>query len=162
MLTDEAGAALERVYSVHADMLYRIAVSILRSDADAQDAVQNAFCRYLDTMPAFRDAEHEKAWFIRVTVNQCRDLMRRRKIRAWLPFEALADVGVRKAETPALDALSALPDKYRAAAVLYHLEGLSVDEIAAALSLSRSAVKMRLSRARQQMRDILASDGKGD
>lgn len=160
MLTDGADAALERVYGVHADMLYRIAVSILRSDADAQDAVQNAFCRYLDKLPEFSDAEHEKAWLIRVTVNQCRDLMRRRKVRAWLPFETLADVGVRPKETPALDALGALPDKYRITATLYLLEELSVDEIAAALSLSPSAVKMRLSRAREQMRKILDEERK--
>ena len=59
-----------------------------------------------------------------------------------------------------MDALGALPDKYRIAATLYHLEGLSVDEIAAALSLSPSAVKMRLSRAREQMRKTLDEERK--
>ena len=148
-------SAFDSIYSTYADMLYRIAVSVLRSSDDAEDAVQNAFCRYLDKAPEFRDREHEKAWLIRVTVNQCKDLMRRRKLRTWLPIEALVDVGVRPKSTPALDAVSELPEKYKAVVILYHLEEMSIDEIASALSLSPSAVKMRLSRAREMMREIL-------
>jgi len=143
------------VYTTYADMLYRISVSILRSSDDAEDAVQNTFCRYLDKSPSFSDKEHEKAWLIRVAVNQCKDLMRRRKIRAWLPIEALTDVGVRPKSTPALDAVAELPDKYKSVVVLYHLEEMSIDEIARILELSPSAVKMRLSRAREMMREIL-------
>lgn len=149
-------SAFDDIYSTYADMLYRIAVSMLRSSDDAEDAVQNAFCRYLDKAPEFRDREHEKAWLIRVTVNQCKDLMRRRKLRTWLPIEALVDVGVRPKSTPALDAVSELPEKYKAVVILYHLEEMSIDEIAAALSLSPSAVKMRLSRAREMMRELIA------
>jgi len=149
-------SAFDSIYSTYADMLYRIAVSVLRSSDDAEDAVQNAFCRYLDKAPEFRDREHEKAWLIRVTVNQCKDLMRRRKLRTWLPIEALVDVGVRPKSTPALDAVSELPEKYKAVVILYHLEEMSIDEIASALSLSPSAVKMRLSRAREMMRELIA------
>lgn len=149
-------SAFDDIYSTYADMLYRIAVSMLRSSDDAEDAVQNAFCRYLDKAPEFRDREHEKAWLIRVTVNQCKDLMRRRKLRTWLPIEALVDVGVRPKSTPALDAVSELPEKYKAVVILYHLEEMSIDEIASALSLSPSAVKMRLSRAREMMRELIA------
>jgi len=155
MPTDAQTHDFDAVYTRYADMLYRIAVSILRSSDDAEDAVQNAFCRYLDKSPSFRDAEHEKAWMIRVTVNQCRDLMRRRKIRAWLPLEALTDVGVREKSTPALDAVGLLPEKYKSVVVLYHLEEMSIDAIAQTLELSPSAVKMRLSRAREMMRETI-------
>lgn len=155
MPTDERVLDFDSVYTTYADMLYRIAVSILRSSDDAEDAVQNVFCRYLDKSPEFRDREHEKAWLIRVTVNQCKDHMRRRKLRTWLPIDALVDVGVRPKSTPALDAVGELPEKYRTVVILYHLEEMSIDEIAAALSLSPSAVKMRLSRAREMMREII-------
>lgn len=155
MPTDERVPDFDSVYTTYADMLYRIAVSILRSPDDAEDAVQNVFCRYLDKSPEFRDREHEKAWLIRVTVNQCKDHMRRRKLRTWLPIDALVDVGVRPKSTPALDAVGELPEKYRTVVILYHLEEMSIDEIAAALSLSPSAVKMRLSRAREMMREII-------
>ena len=156
MPTEELHKDFDTLYLTYADMLYRIAVSILRSADDAEDAVQNAFCRYLDKSPSFRDTEHEKAWMIRVTINQCKDLMRRRKLRAWLPIEALTDVGVRMKSTPALDAVGELPEKYRTVIILYHLEEMSVQEIAGTLSLSQSAVKMRLARARDMMREIIA------
>lgn len=152
---DERMHDFDLVYTTYADMLYRIAVSILRSSGDAEDAVQNTFCRYLDRAPDFADSEHEKAWLIRVTVNQCKDLMRRRKLRAWLPIEALSNIGVREKSTPALDAVATLPEKYRAVVILYHLEEMSIAQIAQALSLSPSAVKMRLSRARDMLRETL-------
>ena len=155
MQSEARDASFERVYDAYADMLYRLAVSMLRSSSDAEDAVQNVFCRYLDHAPAFRDNEHEKAWLLRVTINQCKDLMRRRKLRAWLPIEALNEVGVREKSTPALDAVYALPDKYKTVIILHYLEEMSIDEIAAALSLSPSAVKMRLSRGRDKMREII-------
>ncbi len=145
----------QHAYEKYADMMYRLSLSMLRSSDDAEDAVQNAFCRYLDRAPAFTDDEHEKAWLLRVTINQCKDLMRRRKIRAWLPIEALTDVGVREKSTPALDAVYTLPDKYRSVIVLYHLEEMSIDEIARALDLSSSAVKMRLSRGRDMLKQVL-------
>ena len=155
MPTDELTKDFDVLYLTYADMLYRIAVSMLRSADDAEDAVQNAFCRYLDKTPSFRDTEQEKAWLIRVLINQCKDLMRRRKLRAWLPIEALADVGIRPKSTPALDAVMELPDKYKTVVILYHLEEMSVQEIAGTLSLSQSAVKMRLSRAREMLREII-------
>lgn len=155
MHSDGRGEAFRRVYDSYADMLYRLAVSILRSSSDAEDAVQNVFCRYLDRAPEFRDNEHEKAWLLRVTINQCKDMMRRRKVRAWLPIEALTDVGVREKSTPALDAVYTLPEKYKTVIILYHLEEMSIDEIATALSLSPSAVKMRLSRGRDMLRQLL-------
>ena len=155
MQADKRNDDFQRVYETYANMLYRLSLSMLRSSDDAEDAVQNAFCRYLDRAPAFRDDEHEKAWLLRVTINQCKDLMRRRKIRAWLPIETLTDVGVREKSTPALDAVYGLPDKYRSVIILYHLEEMRVEEIAEALSLSPSAVKMRLSRGREMLRETL-------
>ena len=155
MQADERKDDFQRVYETYANMLYRLSLSMLRSSDDAEDAVQNAFCRYLDRAPAFRDLEHEKAWLLRVTINQCKDLMRRRKLRAWLPIEALTDVGVRERSTPALDAVYGLSDKYRSVIILYHLEEMRVEEIAEALSLSPSAVKMRLSRGRDMLREAL-------
>lgn len=155
MQADGRHEAFRRVYDTYADMLYRLAVSMLRSPSDAEDAVQNAFCRYLDRAPDFRDSEHEKAWLLRVLINQCKDMMRRRKVRAWLPIEALTDIGVQAKSTPALDAVYTLPEKYKAVIILYHLEEMSIDEIAEALSLSPSAVKMRLSRGRDMLREAL-------
>ena len=58
MPTDLPQLTPEQVYDTYADMLYRVSVSILQNRDDADDAVQNVFCRYLEHAPSFRDAEH--------------------------------------------------------------------------------------------------------
>ena len=61
----------EQAYDAYAAQLYRVAYSLLQSRECAEDAVQDAFARYLAHDGYFRDGEHEKAWLIRVTVNRC-------------------------------------------------------------------------------------------
>ena len=131
---------LNDVYDKYADMLYHLALSHLQSKEDAEDVVQEVFCKYYVKAPDFTDATHEKAWFLRVTVNQCHDLIQ---------DEGALDV---------MHLLSFLPEKLRIVVILHYLEGLSVEETAAALRLGKSAVKMRLSRARALLQDKLKSE----
>ena len=149
------GKEITEIYNRQADTVYRICYSFLRNTADTEDIVQETFLRMIRSSVAFQSEEHEKAWLIRVTVNQCKDLLRRRKIRAWLPFDELPEMAAPETGSPVLDAVAVLPDKYREVVILYHLEEMSVRETAAALTLSESAVKMRLARAREMMRDYL-------
>ena len=65
-----------RAYDLYGAQLYRVAFSLLQSRESAEDAVQDAFARYLTYDKPFRDDEHEKAWLIRVTINRCKDLLR--------------------------------------------------------------------------------------
>ena len=53
----------------YSDTLYKVCIVILCNEQDAQDAIQDTFCRYLEKKPEFRDEEHEKAWLIRVATN---------------------------------------------------------------------------------------------
>ena len=80
-------ARAERAYDTYAAQLYRVAYSLLQSRESAEDAVQDAFARYLSHSGSFRDGEHEKAWLIRVTINRCRDLQRAGAVRAYTPLE---------------------------------------------------------------------------
>lgn len=73
MDTDQEIRELVMKYS---DMLCKICIVILCNEEDVQDAIQDTFCRYLEKKPQFRDEEHEKAWFIRVATNICRDMVR--------------------------------------------------------------------------------------
>lgn len=153
----------ERAYDAYAPQLYRVAYSLLLSRESAEDAVQDAFARYLAQDGAFRDAEHEKAWLIRVTVNRCRDLQRAGGVRAYTPLEDLLQHPARPDDDwaegqPVLRAVLALPEKYRAALVLHSLEGYPVDAVAAALRLTPSAVKMRLKRGRELLQTMLAKE----
>ena len=146
---------IEAVYKLYADTLYRVALSTLQSDMDAQDAVQDVFIKYMSSNPEFKDAEHEKAWFLRVTVNRCHDMLRSRKVR--LKLHAESDVEpvnpASKARQELFEVLQSIPEKYKSTVILHCLEGLSLQETADVLGISLSAAKMRLKRAREIIKE---------
>lgn len=152
---------LETAYHRNADLLYRLALAELQRPEDAEDAVADAFERYMTSAPRFKNAEAERAWLIRVTVNRCRDLYRRRRIRTHEPLETAESVGVTDPARDVLRALAELPQNYRSVITLHYLEGFSVAEIAAAMHLSESAVKMRLARGREQLKPKLEGENEG-
>lgn len=156
MTVPTGGNSVELVYDRYAAMLVRLACSILVSREDAEDAVQNVFCKYLKKLPSFQDSEQEKAWFIRVTINQCKDALRRRKLRSHPGLETAAGIGKEDDRFgELLEILFSLPEKYKTPLILHHLEDLPVEQTAKALGISLSAVKMRLSRGRAMLKERL-------
>ena len=123
--TDET---ISRAVQQYSPMLLRLAATRLPSTADAEDAVQDAFIKLLDRRPVFQDAEHEKAWLIRVTLQRAADI-RRKKVRE-APLDAVAETcGPERElerEGELLSAVRALPEKYGAVIHLYYYEGYSV------------------------------------
>lgn len=155
ILSADKKVAFETAYSKYSNMLYRLALSILRNCEDAEDAVQMVFYKYLLKQLEFGTEEHERAWFVRVSINQCKDSMRRRKVRAALPLDEIIDLGVYDDQSEILSALFALPEKYKTVLILHYIEGFKVEEIAMMAGLSKSAVKMRLSRGRELLKNEL-------
>ena len=101
----------------------------------------------------------EKAWLYQITANTCRDLLRARKRRAWEPLEtANLPPAAGPEEREVLEAVLALPDKYRAAVHLHYYEGYTFREIADLLGVSPSAVSMRLHRARKLLQESLKEE----
>lgn len=145
----------EIAYNKYSKMLYRLAFSIVLSCEDAEDAVQNVFYKYLCKEPEFGTEEYERAWFVRVTINQCKDSIRRRKVRTTLPLDEIINLGVYDKQSEVLSTLFSLPEKYKIVLILYYMEGFKVEEIAQMAELSKSAVKMRLSRGRELLKDKL-------
>ncbi|MEA5143912.1 MAG: RNA polymerase sigma factor [Oscillibacter sp.] len=147
-----------RVYDVLGNTLYRLSYSLLLSREEAKDVVQEVFLKYLRGHPPFSDDGHEKAWLLCITVNQCRDLLRRRKHRHHLPLgEAdafCADTGTGEVTRQLL----LLPRLYQVPLLLHYYEGCSVKEIGSVLRLSASAVKMRLKRGREKLCDALLKE----
>ena len=156
MDTEGAEVWMCRIVERYSDMLLRLAYSRLQSAADAEDCVQEVYLKLLRLHPAFRDAAHEKAWLIRVTLNQASDFTRARRRQAAaldaLPAPAAAEV------TPLLSAVRALPDKYAAVLHLHYYEGYSIREIAELLALPAATVGTRLSRGRAKLKAILEED----
>ena len=147
--TDEYISNLVRKYS---PALLRAAFSVLRNTADAQDAAQEAFLRLLQKRPAFNDAEHEKAWLIRVTVNVAKNMLKAASHTEPIE-ENTAFVYEEYSET--LNAVLSLPLKYRTVLHLYYYEGYSIKEIAAILEIPSATVGTILARGREKLRATL-------
>lgn len=148
----------------YSDMLYRICIVILCNEQDVQDAIQDTFCRYLEKAPDFHDEEHEKAWLIRVATNICRDMIRFRLRHPKVCIDELENSlaapehmeeghSMEKGHSmETLRELLELPVKQKTVIYLHYVEGYQIKEIADILGITEGAVKMRLCRAREQMR----------
>ena len=147
---------LEEVVRIHGNTLYRAALAILKDVQEAEDAVQDAFLKYLEKAPEFDSGEHERAWLLRVTVNGCKSRLRspwRRRAPLLEQYPA-AD----PEERALLEAVFALPPRDRAVVHLYYYEGYKTPEIAAITGQTEGTVRSRLSRARARLRELLKGE----
>lgn len=141
-------------------MVYRLAYARTGRRDDAEDVTQEVFLRLVRSAPDFRDEEHRKAWLLRVTVNCAGDLFRSPWRKRHRPLEEADSLAApEQEESGVLDAVHALPERYRAVVHLFYYEELSVAEIADILGKSQGAVRTRLSRARALLREFLEEEG---
>lgn len=139
-----------------APAVYRLAYARMGTRADAEDVMQEVFLRLVRSGPEFRDDEHAKAWLLRVTINCAGDLFRSPWRKRAQALDAAALPAARPPEEGGvLEAVLALPPKYRAAVHLFYYEGYSVAEIATVTGQSEGAVKTRLCRARAMLKNVL-------
>ncbi len=143
------------------ETLFHTAKAILRSDEDAEDAVQEAVCAAFERRESLREADKFRPWLLRILVNKCYDTCRRR--RPTVDLEDVADYLPAKSQdhTERLtlwQAVMALSGDLRAAVTLFYYDGLSIREISGALGISEAAVKTRLSRGRAKLRQLLEEE----
>ena len=143
-----------QVYEAHGPALYRFCLLQMKNSADAEDIMQEVFLKRLYQAPEFQSPEHERRWLFRVALNQCRDEWKRSR-RTELPLDQAPLISVPPMERDILEQVSALPEKLRTVIHLHYYEGYSLDEIAALLGVSLSAVKMRMKRGRDALRNRL-------
>lgn len=147
--------AFEALVRRHRAAVYRVALHMLGSDADAQDATQDTFVRAWRGLGRFRRESAVSTWLYRIVTRRCLDLIAARPPAADLQ-EVELDAGVDLAETAerreclraVTRAIAGLPGEQRAALVLREFEGLSYDQAAVVLNTSVPAVKGRIHRAR--------------
>ena len=142
----------DQVYEAYGPSLYRFCLLHMKNPSDAEDVMQEVFCKRLYRAPKFRSPEHERNWLFQVARNQCRDELRRMR-RTELPLEAAEHVSIPPAQLSLLEQASNLPEDQRTALHLYYYEGYQVEEIARLLNISVSSVKMRLKRGRDALRE---------
>ena len=147
----ESEQLFEQVYRTYGPSLYRFCLIQMRNPADAEDILQEVFCRRLYQAPEFASPDHERRWLFRVALNLCRDAWKRAS-RSDLPLEA-ASAAVTPEELGLLEQVAALPEPQRTAIHLRYYEGYSLREIARLLGVTVPTVKMRLKRGRDALRD---------
>lgn len=156
-------AGLVRRYQ---DTCMRFAVRMLGSRVDADDALQSAFMRAFRGLRSCKDPAHFGGWLYQIVVNECRTYAaKRRREDARFPLGADAieqAVAPGSEDEPDRDvgghierALSLLPSEQREAFLLKHVEELTYEEIAELTGVSVSALKMRVKRACDGLRDLL-------
>jgi RNA polymerase sigma-70 factor (ECF subfamily) len=161
-------AAVAALVSQYAATLYRVAYSVLRNAADAEDAVQEAFVRVLRHRDTLTEVRDQRVWLIRIVWNVVLDRKRRMKTRPETDDVAeLASVlpagGLSAEERAAaaqhhahvLSCVEQLPAKERQVLVLSAFEELTSVEIATVLGITESSVRSRLFRARNRMAGLL-------
>lgn len=139
------------------DAMYHVAKTLLRSDADCADAIQEAIVKAFASFQTLRRDAYAKTWLIRIVINECYAIMRREKKLVPLEDYTAEEEAAERADYSDLyEALSHLAEEIRLTVTLYYMEGYSVREIAALMDTTESAVKNRLARARDKMRKELA------
>lgn len=161
---DGQGARFEVLMRRYNQRLFRTARAILKEDAEAEDAVQQAYLAAYCKLSQYRGDAGFGTWLTRIVVNEA---LRRRKKRARLADLELVPEGPPTALTPELSAhrgelralleraVDSLPDSYRVVFVMRDVEELSTAEVGAALALSDQAVRVRVHRARKALREWL-------
>ncbi len=156
----------EKVILRNSEMVYRLAYSLVRTRADADDIYQEVFLRYMQKDPIFESVEHEKAWFLRVTINCSKNFWKSPWLqrRVAMDMEDMDETAAKNTElmygegeetSILIDIVKQLSRKYRVVIHLFYYEELSVEEIAKITKAKASTVRTRLTRARRQLKNLL-------
>ncbi len=132
----------------------------LKNYADTEDIFQTVFLKYVLSSVSFENEEHEKAWFIRVTINACKDLL---KSFFHSRVTALEEIMEQPAELPpddreVLEAVLSLPQKDRDVLYLHYYEGYTAPEISRMMGINVNTIYTLLTRSRQKLREKLGGD----
>ena len=152
----------EEIYEEYKTRIYHYLLHLVGNKDQADDLTQDVFLKAFRALPKMDASLKLSAWLFRVATNSAFDVLRRRKLISWLPWQDLdhepADVGGADPQesygTTELvrAALQRMPHQYRAALLLRTQHGFSYSEIAKALNMAEGGVKMCLTRARQSFR----------
>jgi RNA polymerase sigma-70 factor (ECF subfamily) len=166
--------AYGRLVLAHQDRIYGLIVRMVRDSSLAEELTQDAFLKAYRSLDSFREEARFTTWLYRIAVNLCHDqrhslAARKRERETDLDEQEHGTLDPTSRPDEAMEAseaaahfqagLDALEPKYREAFLLRHQEGLSYEEIAGILEISKSNAKVRVHRAREMILDVLRSRG---
>lgn len=151
---------INRAIEQYADTVRRLCMIHLKNYHDTEEIFQTVFLKYFLSSVVFENREHEKAWFIRVTINACKDLLKSFFRSRTVPLDRLLN----QAEEPTpdnsdvLEAVLSLPEKYREVVYLYYYEEYSAVEISHILGKKTNTIYTHLTRAKRLLKEKLGGD----
>lgn len=154
---------VEELIDQHGDDILRLCLLYMGERQLAEDAFQETFVRAWRHLSAFRGESSAKTWLSHIAVNVCRDMLR----TPWLRMRRSARSVEEMEHLPApdatprhelMDAIRALPDKYREVIVLVYVQDMKLREAAAQLRLPVPTVSTRLRRARARLAQLLSEE----
>ena len=134
-------------------LLYRVAYTILRNDADCQDAVQEALLRAWTGRDKLRDRQLFRTWLTRILINASHDILRKRK--PTVPLENAREASEAFPDIALSEALGRLPEKLRLPLMLCYSENMTYAEISRALGIPATTVQSRLRKGKAMLRKEL-------
>lgn len=149
-------------YDRQVKRVYRLAMVLMGNISDAEDVTQTVFLKAWEKKPDFRDADHEIAWILTTTRNQCKDIHKSfyRRKRADLENAPEPQVTLEtQMDSEIWEALQSLAEKYRMVLYLYYYEGYSVRELSVILRRRESTLQTQLATGRKQIKSLLESKG---
>ncbi|MCI8327132.1 MAG: sigma-70 family RNA polymerase sigma factor [Lachnospiraceae bacterium] len=151
----------EYYFKEYHSLVLRVAFTETKSRADAEDILQEVFLKLLRYRPKFENAEHEKAWIIRATVNLCKDFLKSKWNNSTVGIDEISESEKPYFKVPYLEqdetlwAVLELKERYRQTLYLFYYEDYSIKEIARTLGLPENTVKTNLKRGREAVKKIL-------
>jgi RNA polymerase sigma-70 factor (ECF subfamily) len=152
---------ISRTVEKYSDTLLRLCYSYVKNTSDAEDITQDVFLSLLKRDAPFDSDEHEKAWLLRLAINKCKNHLK----SGWVKHSAALDDNRAEAEAipdesftgenAVLEAVMALPEKYRTPIHLFYYNELSIKEISAAIGKKEATVGTLLARGRKLLKEIL-------
>lgn len=151
----------ETYFREHYSLVYRVAFMQIKGHADAEDAAQEVFVRLLKYQPHFENSDHEKAWFIRTTINICKDIVKSKWHSATVSIERIPESEKAYFHLPyvqedqTLWKVLELPEKYKSCLYFFYYEDYSIKEIASILKMPENTVKTNLKRGREMLKSTI-------
>lgn len=140
----------ENIYNTYVGDIYKLAYSYVVNRQDAEDITQKTFYKLYNNRKIMNECEKIKGWLIRVCVNECKDYLK----SSWFKVSReLPDIKKESSESSLFISLREMEPKYRLPLYFYYYEGYSIKEIAKIMNKSESAIKMRLHRGKEKLRE---------
>lgn len=151
---------VNRAIEMYADTIKRICMIHLKNYADTEDVFQAVFLKYATNAVCFENEQHEKAWFIRVAINACRDVLRSFFRKRTVSLESIMEMPdqIPPDNRDVLEAVISLPEKYRNVVYLHYYEGYTAPEISRMLGKNVNTIYTHLTRSKKILREKLGEE----